>query len=138
MGGLAPEGEIAEIVAIEWRAPAGQVLDAGRGFGGDALGDAMVDNAGASYLRVLGMGVGVVAFTHGGGHTTLRPGRGCAGAQGFGGKHGNGTRRQLERGEKSGQTGPDHQCAVGIERVVESGHAILPATDRAVASSKVG
>src|SRR5690606_13146271 len=46
MGGLAPQLEIAEIVAVEGRTPAGQVLDAGNGLGGNPFGSAMVDNAG--------------------------------------------------------------------------------------------
>ena len=75
MSRFAAQLEIAEIVAIKWGAPAGEIFDPGDGLRGDAFGGAVIDNAGAGHFGVLGMGMGAVAFAHGRGNATLCPGR---------------------------------------------------------------
>ena len=74
MSGFAAQLEIAEIIAVEWCTPAGQILDTGHGFRGDPFGGAMIDNAGAGHFGVLGVGTGAVALANRGSDATLGPG----------------------------------------------------------------
>ena len=74
MGGFAAQFEIAEIIAVEWGAPAGEVFDTGGGFSGDAFGGAVIDNTSPGHFGIDGMGVAAVAAAHRRRDAALRPG----------------------------------------------------------------
>ncbi|VDS06827.1 hypothetical protein DEVEQU_03992 [Devosia equisanguinis] len=126
MGSLPPQLEIAEIVTIERRAPARQVLDPRHRLGSHPFSRTMVDNAGPGHFGILRMGMGAVALPHRCRYPALRPGRGCPGAQRLGREHRHRPRRQLERGKQSRQPRSHDQRPIGIKRIVECGHGVLP------------
>ena len=122
MRGLLAEDVVAERVAVERGAPAGEILDAGRGFGGDRFRDGFIDDAGARDLGVDGVGVRRVAFADRRSDAALGPGGGRAKAQWLGRDHGDGARRQLEGAEQACEASADDQGAVGVEDVIKSRH----------------
>jgi hypothetical protein len=62
-------------VAVERRAPAGEVLDPRGRFGSHRLRDLVIDDAGAGLFGIERMGVRPVTRPDGGGYTSLSPGR---------------------------------------------------------------
>ena len=77
MRGLAAQRQRAVRVAVERRAIADQVVDAGRGFARHQIDDRRIAEPGAGRDRVGGMALPAVAFADRGGDAALRPGAGA-------------------------------------------------------------
>ena len=108
---LAAEGEMALEVLVERNAVAEQILDALARLAGEQERDLLIDDAGASRDRVGGMVLGAVALGERSGDAGLRPEARCAFAEARRRDDRDRTRRELERGEESGEAGTDDDHA---------------------------
>ncbi len=117
VGRLAAEIEMALEVLVEGNAIAEQVLDAVAGLACEQRGDALIDDAGAGADGVGGMRRGAVALGQRGGDARLRPHARAALAERRHRDHGDGKRRELERGEEAGEPGPDDDDAALASRL---------------------
>ena len=105
---LAAEGEMALEVLVEGDAVAEQVLDALARLARKQERDLLIDDAGAGRDRVGGMVLGAVALGERRGDAGLRPEARRAFAEARRRDDRDRTRRELERGEESGEAGADH------------------------------
>ncbi len=109
MGRLLRGREMAVGLAVEGRAPGGEVFDAVARFACHAERDLAIDDAAAGGDRVVRMAFGGVAFLDGGGDAALRPIGRTAGPDGRRGENGDRAGRELERAEDPREAAADDQ-----------------------------
>ena len=116
VGRLARHRELAGQVAIEGHAVFEQVVDAMRRVGNHQARDLLGDDAVAGRDGVGKVLLDRVAFCHGGGNATLRPGGGCPLADRRGRDNRHRPRRQAECREETAEAAADDDDIVGNAR----------------------